>query len=79
MSDWAERLTAAEAGAERKEAAEHEAEQKFKTVRAQAQAQGDADKALQSDEFRAWMASRHETDAAWGQWATVMDAKPQLH
>jgi hypothetical protein len=25
------------------------------------------------------MATRHETDEAWGAWATVMDAKPASH
>lgn len=72
MSDWEQRLKAAEAGAERSEAAEHAAEEKFRAV----QAQGDDAAALNTDEFRSWMASRHETDAAWGKWATVMDAKP---
>ena len=75
MSDWEQRLEAAEAGAERLEAAEHEAEQRFKAVHADAHAQGTANAALQSEEFRAWMATRRETDAAWGKWATVMDEK----
>lgn len=76
MSDWEERLKAAEAGAERSQAAEHEAEERFKAVHAEAQARGNADHALESEEFRSWMATRHATDAAWGAWAMVMDAKP---
>jgi hypothetical protein len=72
MSDWEERLNAAEAGAERSEAAELAAEEMFKAVRARS---GDAE-AIASDEFRSWMGSRHATDAAWGKWATVMDDKP---
>jgi hypothetical protein len=79
MSDWTEKVTAAEAGAERKQAAEHEAEQRFRAVQAQAEAHGNADAALLSDEFHAWMATRHETDAAWGAWSMVMDAKPVAH
>ena len=75
ISDWERRLEAAEAGAERRQAAEHEAEEKFKALQAQAQARGDADAALRSDEFHSWMATRRETDAAWGAWATVMDEK----
>jgi hypothetical protein len=75
MSDWAEQIAAAEAHAEGKQAAEHVAESRFDAVHAAAKAKGDVDQALQSDELRSWMASRHETDAAWGAWATVMDAK----
>jgi hypothetical protein len=72
MSDWEQRLKAAEAGAEKTEAAEHAAEEKFKAV----QAQGNDAEALESEEFRSWMASRRETDEAWGKWAMLMDAKP---
>lgn len=72
MSDWETQLKAAEAGAELSEAAEQVAEGKFKAV----QAHGNDAEALDSAEFRTWMASRHETDEAWGKWATVMDAKP---
>jgi hypothetical protein len=75
MSDWERRLEAAEAGAERLEAVEHEAEQRFKALHADAQARGDGDAALQSHEFHSWMATRRETDAAWGAWATLMDEK----
>ena len=75
MSDWEQRLEAAETGAERLQAAEHEAEQRFKAVHADAPARGKGDDALQSEEFHSWMARRHETDAAWGAWATLMDEK----
>src|SRR4051812_11711423 len=76
MSSWEERLKEAEAGAERSEAAEQEAEKRFKALQGNAQAQGRADEALQSEEFHSWMASRHATDDAWGKWSIVMDAKP---
>ena len=75
MSDWEQRVEAAEAGAERIEAAEHEAERRFRSLQADALAQGNAEAALQSDEFHTWMAKRRETDDAWGKWATVMDEK----
>jgi hypothetical protein len=75
MSDWERRLEAAEAGAERLQAAELEAEARFKAVHAEAQARGDGDAALQSEEFKSWMHTRHETDSAWGAWAMVMDEK----
>src|SRR5436853_6771532 len=72
MSDWEQRLKAAETDAERSEVAESAAEERFKAVKAK----GDHAAALDSDEFSSWMATRHATDAAWGTWATVMDAKP---
>lgn len=75
MSDWETRLEEAEAGAERRQAAEHEAEERFKSVRDEAQAKGDEDAALKSEEFHTWMEKRRETDEAWGKWATVMDEK----
>jgi hypothetical protein len=75
MSDWEERLKAAEAGAERTEALEQVAEERFDAVHAKAHAQGDASTALLTEEFRTWMASRRATDEAWGGWAQVMDAK----
>ena len=75
MSNWDGRLKAAEEGADRLQAAEDVAEQRFKALHADTQAQGKGDEALSSDEFRAWMATRHATDAAWGEWATLMDAK----
>jgi hypothetical protein len=76
MSDWAEQVAAAEAGAEGKQAAEHEAESRFDAVHEEARARGDMSHALESEELRTWMAKRHETDVAWGFWATLMDAKP---
>lgn len=75
MTDWDTGLKAAEAGAERKQAFEEEAEARFRARHATAQAQGDATAPTDSDEFHAWMAARHATDLAWGNWATLMDAK----
>jgi hypothetical protein len=72
-------VAAAAAGAERTLAAAREAEGRFDEVHARAEAQGDPGEALKSAEFRAWMLTRHETDEAWGAWATVMDAKPASH
>lgn len=76
MSDWTEEVAQAEAEADRLQAAEALAEQKFQQVQAQAKAGGDAQQALQSAEFAQWMKARHATDAAWGAWSMVMDAKP---
>jgi hypothetical protein len=75
MSDLDERVKAAEAGADRLQAVEDMAEEKFKALHAETQAQGKGDEALSSDEFRTWMATRRATDAAWGEWAVLMDAK----
>ncbi|HSH89849.1 MAG TPA: hypothetical protein VK996_07670 [Ramlibacter sp.] len=77
MSDWAQKLAAAEAAAEGKQAAEHEAESRFDVIHHEAKARGDMSHALESEELKTWMAKRHETDTAWGVWATVMDAKPE--
>jgi hypothetical protein len=71
MSDWDERIKAAEAGAERLQAAEEAAEASFKAAHGDAQPQ----EAMKSDEFHSWMATRRATDDAWGKWATLMDAK----
>ena len=76
MSDWDEQLKAAEQGAERLEAVEVAAEARFKALQKDAQAQGKGDEALNSDELQSWLETRRATDAAWGQWATLMDAKP---
>ena len=72
MSDWEERLKAAEEGAERMQAAEEVAEERFKAVKARTNEEA----ALESEEFHSWMATRHATDEAWGKWATLMDSKP---
>jgi hypothetical protein len=76
MSDWEQRVKAAEAGADRMEAAEQAAEETFKALQADAQAQGTEQDALKSEEFREWMATRRATDDAWGKWAVLMDEKP---
>jgi hypothetical protein len=76
MSDWAEEIAVAETAAERTQAAEVLAEEKFDAVHAEAKAAGELDDALKTEEFRDWMAARQATDAAWGVWAGVMDSKP---
>ncbi|MGE0330499.1 MAG: hypothetical protein AB7P37_07375 [Ramlibacter sp.] len=77
MSDWSEEIAVAEATAEQKQAAEREAEDRFDAVHARAHAAGEVGAALKTPEFRDWMAARHATDAAWGNWSVVMDSKPQ--
>ncbi|MEO5672890.1 MAG: hypothetical protein ABIR26_19550 [Ramlibacter sp.] len=77
MSDWTHDIAAAEAAAERHQAAEQLAERRFDLVHADAKAAGAQETAVQSQEFNEWMAARHATDAAWGAWSQVMDAKPQ--
>ena len=76
MSDWAEKVAMAEAAAEREQAAEAAAEKRFDVVHAQAEANAQPEQAQQTQEFREWMAARHATDAAWGAWSIVMDARP---
>lgn len=75
MSPWTEELAAAEAEAERFEASESKAQELFHVVRAEAEAAGDVDRALQSEEFERWMQSRRATDLAWGSWSLLKDAK----
>ena len=74
MSDWTEELAQAEERAERFQAAEATAEQHFYELR-----EGEPDRTvlLDSPQFERWMQARHATDAAWGAWAQVMDARPQ--
>jgi hypothetical protein len=68
-------IAAAEAAAQRKENAEEQAHERFHAVRAQMEADGRRDAAVETDEFKQWMQSRRETDEAWGQWAMAMDSK----
>ena len=75
MSDWTEELAAAEAEAERFQAAESEAEQNFHVVREKAEQAGDPHSALQSQEFARWMHARRATDLAWGSWSLLKDGK----
>jgi hypothetical protein len=77
MSDWANDLMVAEAAATQTQQAEEAAEDRFDAFRARTQGDQDQDHTVKSEEFRAWMAARHATDAAWGAWSQVMDAKPQ--
>lgn len=74
MSDWTDELAAAEAQAERFQAAESQAEEKFHLVREQAERSGDAGSALRSPEFEQWMDARRATDLAWGSWALLKGA-----
>jgi hypothetical protein len=75
MSDWTEELAAAEAEAERFQAVESQAEQKFHLVRDEAEQSGDVQRALESPEFHQWMHARRATDLAWGSWSLLKDAK----
>ena len=73
---WMEELTLVEAAAMRIQAREDLAERLFFEARARAQAAGDEQAVLKSEEFATWMAARNDTDAAWGRWSQVMDARP---
>jgi hypothetical protein len=75
MSDWDQRLKAAEEGAEHLQAEEEVAEARFKALHAAAEPQGKAQEALESEEFHSWMATRRATDEAWGKWAVLMDER----
>jgi hypothetical protein len=77
MKYWTEELALTEAAAIRIESLEQAAETRFDRVFESAQAGGNTGVALQTDEFRDWMQARADTDAAWGRWAAVMDAKPR--
>ncbi|TFY99403.1 hypothetical protein EZ313_22925 [Ramlibacter henchirensis] len=77
MNFWTEELALVEAAALRIEALEAAAETRFDSMHAAASARGTADDALGTPEFKAWMDARADTDAAWGRWAQVMDARPQ--
>jgi hypothetical protein len=76
MTYWTKELAAAEAEAERFQAAESQAEERFHIVRAQAEESGDAQRALESPEFQQWMNARRATDLAWGSWSLLKDATP---
>ncbi len=76
MSDWSHNVAAATTAAEDTQAAEVRAEQRFDEAHARAQAAGNVAQARDTTEFRDWLAAREATDAAWGQWALVMDSKP---
>lgn len=74
--EWTAAVAAAEAAAQQKEAAEELAHARFHAVRAEIEAAGDSADVTRTPEFKEWMAARHDTDEAWGQWAMAMDAKP---
>jgi len=65
----------AEREALRRQEAEAHAEQRFDAVHAALAADGRIDEATRSREFHEWMATRTETDVAWGRWAVAMDAE----
>jgi hypothetical protein len=65
-------IAQAMARAEAHQAAEEQAEARFDAVRAQAVAAGRADQAQHTAEFKEWIACRHRTDEAWGQWWTAV-------
>jgi hypothetical protein len=75
MTRWLEETAAAEAEAERFQAVEDEAEQKFHIVLAAAEQSGDKQRALESPEFQQWMNARRATDLAWSSWVLLKDAK----
>ncbi len=74
MTRWTEETAAAEAEADRFQAAEDQAEQRFHVVLAAAEQSGDRQRALESPEFHQWMNARRATDLAWGSWALLKDA-----
>lgn len=76
MKYWAEELAMVEAAALKAESLEQAAERRFDDVHAAAEANGAVEAALETSEFASWMAARADTDAAWGRWSLVMDAKP---
>ncbi|HZY20710.1 MAG TPA: hypothetical protein VFE82_19720 [Ramlibacter sp.] len=76
MDYWLEELALMEQAALRIQAREEAAERLFDEALARAEQAGVKEHALRSEEFNAWMAARHDSDAAWGRWAMVMDAKP---
>ena len=74
--EWSETVAAAEAAAERRQAAEETAQERFHAARARCEAAGEPDQVTQTPEFQEWMAARHASDEAWGAWAMALDAKP---
>jgi hypothetical protein len=74
MKPWTEELAQVEAAALRIEALEVAAESRFDQARLRA-ANEDV---VGTPEFADWMAARADTDAAWGRWAQVMDARPDM-
>lgn len=74
--EWNDAVAAAEAAAERRQAAEATAHERFDAARTRCEAAGHADKVTQTPEFQEWIAARHASDEAWGAWAMAMDAKP---
>jgi hypothetical protein len=76
MNYWMEELALVEAAAQRIQAQEEAAERMFIEARTRAEAAGQPERAVKTPEFASWIAARHDTDAAWGRWSEVMNAKP---
>lgn len=74
--EWTAAVAAAEAAAQQRQDAEELAHARFHAVRAEIEAAGESADVTHTPEFHAWMAARHASDEAWGQWAMAMDAKP---
>ncbi len=77
MNHWKEEVDQAEAAALKIEALELKAERDFDRVWAIAEAKGEPALALKTPEFDAWMTARGNSDAAWGRWYLVMEARPR--
>lgn len=77
MNDhWEQERALVENAALRIEELELRAKSDFDRISALAHEQGQPERALSTPEFHAWMAARHDSDAAWGRWFEVMGARP---
>ncbi|MGZ5181182.1 MAG: hypothetical protein ACXWC6_00415 [Ramlibacter sp.] len=76
MNYWLEELNLVEAAALRIQALEQAAGQRFEQALARAAQEGAKDRAPHATELSAWLAARHDTEAAWTRWAAVMKARP---
>ena len=74
--EWNQAVTAAEAAAQDRQAAEEGAQERFRAARARCEAAGQSEQVTHTPEFHEWIAARHASDDAWGAWAMAMDAKP---
>ncbi|GAB3650141.1 hypothetical protein [Ramlibacter alkalitolerans] len=74
--EWMDTVAAAEAAAEKRQAAEETAQERFRAARARCEAAGRGEQVTETPEFQEWIAARHASDEAWGAWAMAMDAKP---
>lgn len=74
MNYWQEELALVEAAALRIQGLEQAAGRRFDEAFARAQQAGTAK--APALELGDWLAARRDTDAAWGRWAEVMNARP---